>query len=756
MSPRKSARADDHSRADSAGKTRKSRRDAVPALPRATAHPEPAEAPPRDPAAAPISPAPRAVVPRPVPGNAPLDHPSLYFNAELGWLDFNWRVLHQARDPRVPLLERTKFLAICCDNLDEFYQKRVGGLKRQQAAGVIRLSHDGRTPDEQLILITRAALEMQREITGTWEFGLKPLLAEAGIVVSDYDDVTLSQREALDAQFYEHLYPVLTPLAVDPGHPFPFVSNLSLSLAVGMKLPDRDSIYFARVKVPTMHGRWMRVRDSKHAWHFVPVEQVIARNVGSLFSGMDVVSVNPFRVTRNADIARFEEEADDLISMISGELRERRSAPVVRLEVGRRMPKYILRLLLRELELHPGDVVRVDGPMSLVDCAEIAALEVPALRYPPWEPRIPPRLAFAGETEEDQSIFSVIRSGDILVHHPYESFNASVQRLLDEAADDPSVVAIKQTLYRTSPNSPLVRALLRAADRGKQVAVLVEVKARFDEANNIELAQLLENAGVHVAYGLVGLKTHAKVLLIIRQENGRPQPYCHVGTGNYHAGTARVYSDLGLFTADPAIGREVIQLFHSLTGHAPDQTYEKLLVAPRNMRRIFHDLIRREVAHRQEGREARIIAKMNALDDPATILELYRASRAGVQIDLIVRGHSRLRPGLPGFSANIRIVSIVGRFLEHDRIYWFANGGEPEAFIGSPDWRQRNLGDRIEVVVPVLDAAIRERLRHILDIQLSDNRLAFDLGPNGDYIQRTPAPGEAERNCHEILLKGEE
>lgn len=693
-------------------------------------------------------------MPRPVPADAPLDHPALYFNSELGWIDFNWRVVHQALDPRVPLLERVRFLAIASDNLDEFYQKRVGGLKRQQAAGVVRLSHDGRTPEEQLMLIHRAAGEMQRRITRTWETELRPLLrSEASIVISEYDDLTRDQRESLDERFFEHLYPVLTPLAVDPGHPFPFVSNLSLSLAVGMRQPGRDALYFARVKVPRSHGRWIRVPRSEHPYQFVPVEQLIARNIGALFSGMEVLSVSPFRLTRNADIARFEEEADDLIAMISGELRERRSAPVVRLEVDGRMPRRILQLLLRELELRGDDVVRVEGLLALADCADLGTLDIPAFRYPPWEPRVPPRLSFDGETDEEQSIFSIIRRGDILVHHPYESFNASVQRLLDEAADDPNVVAIKQTLYRTSPNSPVVRALLRAAERGKQVAVLVEVKARFDEANNIEWAQRLENAGVHVTYGLVGFKTHAKALLVVRQEDGRPRSYCHIGTGNYHAGTARVYSDLGLLTANAEIAREVIQLFHSLTGHAPDQSYEALLVAPRNMRHRFHDLIRRETAHQEAGRPSRIIAKMNALDDPGIIRELYRASRAGVEIDLIVRGHSRLRPGLPDFSANIRIVSIIGRFLEHERVFWFANGGEPEAFLGSPDWRERNLSGRIEVVTPVLDPDLRARIRHILDVQLSDNRLAFDLDAEGNYTQRAPASGEPERNCHDILMR---
>ena len=698
--------------------------------------------------------APRAVVPRVVPKRAPLDHHSLYFNNELGWLDFNWRVLHQARDPRVPLLERARFLSITSHNLDEFYQKRVGGLKRQKAAGVTMLSYDGRTPGDQLRLVTRSALQMQAVIEQTWQEELKPQLwKQARVLISDYDDLNSEQRASLDRHFSAHIYPVLTPLAVDPGHPFPFISNLSLSLAVGMKHPDREALHFARIKVPTLQGRWLTVAPSEVEHHYVPVEQVISRNVSALFRGMTIVSVHPFRVTRNADLARFEEEADDLVSMISDELRERRSAPVVRLEIDRKMPKHVRQLLLRELELEPEDIVEVRGPLGLIDCGHFAKLAIPGFTYEPWTPVVPPRLAHPGESDDEQDIFAVIKRGDILVHHPYESFNASVQKLLDDAADDPHVLAIKQTLYRTAPNSPVVRALLRAAEKGKQVAVLVEVKARFDEANNIEWAQLLENAGVHVTYGLVGLKTHSKVLLVVRHENGRPQAYCHIGTGNYHSGTAQVYSDLGLLTANREIGREVIQLFHSLTGHAPDQTYERLLVAPRNMRRMFYELIRREVAHQEAGRQGRIVAKMNALDDPGIIQELYRASQAGVQIDLIVRGHSRLRPGLPGYSDNIRVISIIGRFLEHDRIYCFGNGGDPEIFIGSPDWRQRNLGERVEVVVPILDPAVRARLIAILDRALEDNRLAFELDSEGFYVQRMPASGAPERNLHDSLMR---
>lgn len=698
-------------------------------------------------------PLPRAVVPRAVPKKATLDDPSLYFNHELGWLDFNWRVLHQARDPRMPLLERVRFLAITSSNLDEFYQKRIGGLKRQQAAGVMTLSYDGRSPTQQLSLVTRAAFQMEKAITGLWEEELRPMLAEeADIVVADYKSLSRDQKEAVDRHFFENIYPVLTPLAVDPGHPFPFISNLSLSLAVGMKHPNREALYFARIKVPTSQARWLPVTPSEHAFHFVPLEQVIAENAAELFKGMEVTSVHPFRVTRNADVARFEEEAEDLTSMISEELRERRSAPVVRIEIDRRMPAEVRQLLLRELQLDADDVVRVDGMMNLADCAQIADIDLPQYRFEPWLPVVPPRLLHEGETEDDHDIFSILRQGDILVHHPYESFSASVQRLLEEAADDPKVLAIKQTLYRTSTNSPIVRALLRAAERGKQVAVLVEVKARFDEANNIEWGQILENAGVHVTYGLVGLKTHAKVLLIVRNEDGRPAAYCHIGTGNYHAGTAQVYSDLGLLTCEPAVGREVIQLFHALTGHSPDQTYDRLLVAPTNLRRAFYEKIDREIEHQKDGGIGRIIAKMNALDDPGIIQRLYQASRAGVQIDLIIRGHSRLRPQLPKYSENIRVISLIGRFLEHDRIYYFGNGGDAEVFIGSADWRQRNLSERVEVLVPVRDPALRGRLEQILETYLSDNRMAFELDADGHYHQRHPLAGEPERNAHEMLM----
>ena len=698
---------------------------------------------------------PRAVAPQDVPEGADLDHPGLYFNRELGLLDFNWRVFHQAVDPRNPLLERVRFLSIACSNLDEFFQKRVGGLKRQLAAGVQTLSLDGRTPGDQLELISAAAQEMYAAIIHAWERTLRPLLrAEAGVVVSGYAELDPAQKEALDHYFRERIYPVLTPLAVDPSHPFPFISNLSLSLAVLMRHAARNTLHFARLKVPAQQGRWLAVPHSPHRFHFVPLEQVIQANIAQLFRGMEVVSVHAFRVTRNADVDRDDDETEDLLAMISEELRERRFAPVVRLEVEREMPREVRQLLVRELELEPGDVYEARGPVALADCAQLADLDIPAHRYEPWEPVVPEPLQHEGETEEERNIFSIIRRGDVLVHHPYDSFTASVQRLLDEAALDPRVVAIKQTLYRTGGgDSPVVKSLIRAAERGKQVAVLIEVTARFDEENNIRGAEIMEDAGVHVTYGLIGLKTHSKVTLIVRDEGGPPRTYCHIGTGNYHAKTSRMYTDLGLFTCHDEIGDDLVNLFHFLTGYAPDQQYTRLVVAPRDMRRVFEERIAREVEVQEAGGTGRIIAKMNALDDPGIIKALYGASRAGVKVDLIVRGHSRLRPGLPGYSENIRVVSLVGRFLEHDRVYYFENGGQPEVFIGSADWRERNLNERVETVVPVLEPALRERLVQMLHYALSDNRLAWDLGDDGHYVQRSPARGEPVVNFHELLMR---
>ena len=726
-----------------------------PSKPRAVRAVRALPAEPEPPAAEATPPVPHATRQRSVPDGAQLDHPALYFNRELGLLDFNWRVFAQALDPRTPLLERVRFLSITANNMDELFQKRVGALKAQVSAGVQAVSIDGRTAGVQLSQIHEAAMEMHLALVDTWEHALRPLLrTEARLVVSDYAELTAPQRRALDEYFHEQVYPVLTPLAVDPGHPFPFISNLSLSLAVLMRHAARSTYHFARIKVPMQHGRWVAVPHSPHRFHFVPLEQLIQANVARLFRGMDIVSVHPFRVTRSAAVERDDDEAGDLLELISEELRERRFAPVVRLEVDREMPREVRELLVRELELEDPDVYEAPGLIAISDVGFFADQDLPQHRHEPWEPVVPEALQHEGETEEERNIFSIIRRGDVLVHHPYDSFAASVQRLLEEAAADPRVVAIKQTLYRTGGEaSPIVKALVRAAERGKQVAVLIEVTARFDEENNIRGAEMLEEAGVHVTYGLVGLKTHSKVTLIVRDEGGPPRTYCHIGTGNYHVRTSRLYSDLGLLTCHDEIGDDLVNFFHFLTGYAPDQQYARLVVAPRDMRRVFEDRIRREIEHQRRTGNGRIIAKMNALDDPGIIRELYRAGREGVRIDLIVRGHSRMRPGLTGFSETVRIVSLVGRFLEHDRIYHFANGGDAEVFIGSADWRERNLNERVETLVPVLDHALRERLERVLETALADNRRSWDLQPDGRWLPRSPAPGEEEIDYQAVMMR---
>ncbi len=699
---------------------------------------------------------PKAVVSQSVPAGANLKHPALYFNQELSWIDFNWRVLFLAMDERTPLLERVRFVAITANNLDEFVQKRVGGLKRLEAAGVETRSPDGRTPTQQLKLLRQAIELMHHTMTETWERTLKPLLREqADIVICDYEDLNPKQQTRLQHYFQVQIYPILTPLTVDPGHPFPFMSNLSLSLAIMMRQPQDGTTHFARIKVPASQERFVPVpgKSGDTPVCHIPVEQLIAHHAPELFPGLEVTGVHPFRITRNADIRRDEEEANDLLAMISKELRERRFASVVRLEVAREMPLEERQLLLRELGLGAEDIYDVDGLLDLTGCFQIANFNLPELKYKPWAPVVPDRLLNEGRTKDTQDIFAIIRQGDLLVHHPYDSFTASVQQLVEEAAADENVLAIKQTLYRTSDESPIVNALMRAAEQGKQVAVLVEVKARFDEANNIEWARMLENSGVHVAYGLVGLKTHTKATLIVRKEADGLRTYCHIGTGNYNPKTALLYTDLGLLTCAPAYGQDIVNLFHYITGYALEQQYQKVIVAPQNMRKRFNQLIEQEIEHQQKQNNGHIIAKMNALDDLKIIKKLYKASQAGVQIDLIIRGHSRLRPGLKGYSENIRIISILGRFLEHDRIFYFHNNGQPLTFIGSADWRGRNLNDRVELITPVEDAALQQRLIQILKDALSDNRLAWELDAEGNYVLRRPDSPEDERNFHEILMK---
>lgn len=690
---------------------------------------------------------PHAVKPRPIDGVSSLDDPGLYFNRELSWLDFNWRVLHQARDVRIPLLERVRFLSITQSNLDEFVQKRVGGLKWQLQAGVQGRSPDGRTSRQQLDLIRQGIAEMQEAMSRTWRLHLVPALRHEGVNPVGWDELDPDEQARLAVFFREQIYPILTPLAVDPGHPFPFISNQSLSLAIVLQPPDEAEVQFARVKVPVGRGRWIPIGESDR---YIALEELVARHVHELFRGVRVLHVHAFRLTRSADLRRDEEEAEDLLEMISDELRERRFAPVVRMEVAEAMPELVVDLLRDELELDPEDVTRVRGPVDYTGMDDLDVGDRPDLAFQPWEPVPPP--AFATD-EEDRTVFDVLRERDVLVHHPYDAFSGSVQRFIEEAAGDPDVLAIRVTIYRTSRESPIIRALVRAAESGKQVAVLVEVTARFDEAANIEWGQMLERAGVHVTYGLVGLKTHAKVAQVVRSEGGKIRTYSHVATGNYHAQTARLYTDLGLLTSDREIGHDLVRLFHYLTGHAPEQEYDRLIVAPRDLRTTLVELVDREVEHERAGRGGRIILKMNAIDDVEMIKKLYAASREGVEVDLIVRGHTRLRPGLTGVSENIRLISIIGRFLEHDRIFYFGNAGDEEVYFGSADWRRRNLEDRVEAVIEVREPGLRRRLVTLLEDALVDNRLAWDLYADGRYRQRRPARGEPVRSFHDTLMQ---
>lgn len=662
------------------------------------------------------------------------------YNRELSWLDFNWRVLHEAVDQRTPLLERLKFIAITSSNLDEYFSKRVGGLKRQKAAGMANLTLDGWAPDVQLQLIAHAVREMVAIESACLHEDILPRLAEHGIRLVNYTELDAEERERLRDYFQREVYPILTPLAVDPGHPFPFISNLTLSLGVLLVDPATGERQFARVKVPPTRPRWVQLR---HQMHFLPLEQLIAAHLDMLFRGMEIVAVFPFRVTRNADLARNEEEADDLLDMISEELRERRFAPVVRLEVDANAPADILPLLQSQLHLENDDVYFVHGLLRRADLFALADINLPHLKYEPYTPTVPSRLAGISSKGRPSELFNAIRQGDLLVHHPYHSFQSTTQLFVEAAARDPQVLAIKQTIYRTSDNSSIVAALIDAAGRGKQVAVLVEVKARFDEAKNVEWARKLEEAGCHVAYGLVGLKTHCKMSLAIRQEEDGLRAYYHIGTGNYNAKTAATYTDLGLLSCNVDIAADLMDLFNYLTGYSYQTDYRKLLVAPVNMRQRFLELIDQEIQHALAGGSGRIIAKMNGLEDSTIVRKLYEASQAGVSIDLIVRGNCRLRPGLPGISENIRVISIIGRYLEHSRIFYFANNGAPLYYIGSADWMRRNLSSRVEAAVLIEDTRLQEYLLMILQNSLSDHRQAWELLPDGRYRQRQPAVGNS-------------
>lgn len=685
-----------------------------------------------------------------------LNDPQYYINRELSWLEFNSRVLHEACDPRTLLLERLKFLAIFSANLDEFFMVRVAALKQQVEAKVSQLTPDGRTPQQQLDDIRSTLTPQVTRQHQQFQKVLQPLLVSHGIHILDYINLNQKQRTYLDNYFEEQIFPVLTPLAVDPSHPFPFISNLSLNLAVVVQNPDTEEEFFARVKVPSVLPRFLPIPPELGIaetgeianWTGVPLEQAIAHNLEFLFPGMNIQEYHPFRITRDADLALEEDEADDLLLAIEQELRKRRmGGTTVRLEIKSHTPEPIRSRLLQDLELTENDLYEVDGLLGLRDLMYFMALPLPELKDPPRQSVVPSRLqrlrepslnSEALELEEGQDFFAVIREKDLLVHHPYQSFSSTVVNFITHAAYDPNVLAIKMTLYRTSGDSPIVKALIAAAENGKQVSVLVELKARFDEENNIYWARSLERVGVHVVYGLVGLKTHCKTVMVVRREKDRMRRYIHIGTGNYNPKTARLYTDLGLFSCREELGADITDLFNFLTGYSRQKSYREVLVAPVNMRDRFLALIHREIENVQNGFSGRIVAKMNSLVDPQIIATLYEASGAGVEIDLIIRGICCLRPGIKNISENIRVISIIGRFLEHSRIYYFHNNGQEEIYIGSADWMRRNLDRRVEVITPIKDPDIAKDLQEILGIMLADNRQAWELQSDGTYIQRSP------------------
>ena len=699
-----------------------------------------------------------------------LTDPQYYFNREFSWLEFNRRVLSEGLDPRTPLLERLKFLGIFSSNLDEYFMVRVAVLKKQIEAEVHKLTPDGRTPQEQLDGINQRLLPMVSLQHQFFEETLRPELGKNGIYILNYIDLNQEQKTYLQNYFEEHIFPVLTPLAIDASHPFPYLSNLSFNLAVMLKNPDTQEDLLARIKVPKILPRFLclpeklQIQENTQTvnWMGVPLEQVIAHNLGSLFPGMDIQEYHLFRITRDADLAVQEDEGDDLLLVIEKELRKRRiGGTVVRMEINPTMPSKLKKILMEKLELSEKDVYTVDGLLDLKDLMSFLGLPLPTLKDPSWGSTMPPRLRNYSDDITTANLnqkngidfFAVIREKDLLVHHPYHSFASTVQGFITQAAHDPNVLAIKMTLYRTSGDSPIVNALIAGAENGKQVAALVELKARFDEENNIQWARKLEQSGVHVVYGLAGLKTHTKIVMVVRQEEGHIRRYVHIGTGNYNPKTAKLYTDLGLLSCRPELGADLADLFNFLTGYSRQQSYRKLLVAPVNMRDRFIKLIRREIENCKDGDTGRIVAKMNSLVDPEIIANLYEASQAGVKIDLVVRGICCLRPGLEGISDNIKVVSIIGRYLEHSRIFYFHNKGKEELYIGSADWMPRNLNRRVEAITPVEDTDLTKELQEILGILLSDNRQAWDLQADGQYIQRRSTDNSPELGSHKILME---
>lgn len=687
-----------------------------------------------------------------------LGNPTLFINRELSMLEFQRRVLEEAQDDRNPLLERVKFLSIIGSNLDEFFMVRVAGLKKQVEAGVIETPPDGMTPAEQLAAVRKSAIQIMKSARSYWKLELMPSLRKAGIYILNYSELSDRQKDSVVSYFSDVVFPVLTPLAFDPGHPFPHISNLSLNLAVLIR-DKKGRDHFARIKVPNTLPRFVPIKRSSgsvrrdgtvpYKHYFVWLEQLIAANLDVLFPGMQVIESHPFRVTRDADMAIQELEASDLLESMEQTVRQRRFGSVVRLTLNASMPPRIREILVENLEVDRNIMYIVDGPLGMSHLMGLYGIDRIDLKYPPFKPAIASPLP----QDEDTDIFEVIQRGDILIHHPYDSFS-SVIGFLRAAAYDPDVLAIKQTLYRVGKKPPVVDVLLEAAEKGKQVAVLVELKARFDEESNIAWAKTLEREGVHVIYGLLGLKTHSKVALVVRKEGDGIRRYLHLATGNYNAITAQLYEDIGMFTCDDELGADATDLFNYLTGYSSVSEYRKLVVAPINMRSKMEQLIRREIEHQENNGDGYLILKVNSLVDKQMIQLLYQASQAGVKIELFVRGICCLRPGVPGISENIRVTSIVGRFLEHSRIYYFRNRGMEEIYMGSADLMPRNIDRRVEVLFPVQDPKLVSQIRdQILAYYLQDNQSARIMQSNGSYIHATPNDGGTCLNIQDWLLK---
>ena len=665
----------------------------------------------------------------------PLDR---FLDRELSWLDFNQRVLELAEDEQIPLLERVNFLGIFASNLDEFFMVRVAGLKRRIVTGLAVPTNVGVSPHEQYQRIVTSARELQRRHAHAYSASIGPALAEEGILLVKWDSLSDDERQALTQRFHDEVFPVLMPLGVDPAHPFPYISGLSLNIAVRIHNPETDTEEFARLKVPPVLPRFLPIDGETATTRFLPLEDLIANNLEELFPGMEVLSHHIFRVTRNEDFVIDEDDTENLIQQLEKELSRRKFGPPIRLEIEEDVDESVLELLMRELGISDQEVYRLEGELDLTGMYQIAALDRPELHF---TKRVPVTAAplLPSDSDEDDDIFAAITRKDVLVHHPYESFATSVQAMLEQAADDPDVLAIRQTLYRTSGDSPIVAALIRAASQGKQVLALVEVKARFDETNNINWARKLERAGVHVVYGLVGLKTHCKLLLVVRREHGKLKKYCHIGTGNYNPKTSRTYEDFGLFTDNDDVGRDITRLFNELSGYAIHRHFTRLLTAPRYLRQGLLTRIQREIDNAEAGRRARVRMKVNSIVDERIIDALYRASRAGVEVEVWVRGISSIRAGVPGLSENIKVRSILGRYLEHSRVFAFLNDGDEEVFIGSADMMHRNLDRRVEALIQLTSTQHMKDITSLFDRAMSDETATWHAMPDGTWERRAYA-----------------